>query len=327
MSSTLVNVPAVALALGLAACSSSSGGSNALPHALGGQPDGDAGAGGAGADGGGSAVPAPIKAPPFGQWTRLISQRWKLDPGSEGYWCTRVTVAEDIWVNGFRALAPLGTHHATLGKDAGGPDGTFRCGGFSTGSELLFGSGVGTDPMQLPDGLAVKIAAGEQLLLNLHVNNVGQDVLTGTSAVEVLTMAPGGVVHEVGFVLAGLSGGLTVVPGQSTQTGRCTPGQDVTLLTVGPHMHTRGVHQLVTTAQGTEPPVVLFDGAYSFSSQSAHWLPQPVVVSPGGHIDVICTYQNDSPSTLVFGEHTSDEMCYAGLYHYPRFQSGSTCVR
>lgn len=269
-----------------------------------------------------SEIPAPITAPPPGKWTTLISQSWSLEPGTEGYWCQRVTVQEDFWVSGMRSVAPPGTHHTTLGKDSGGPDGTFRCGGFSTGSELLYGAGVGTDPVELPSGLAIKVAAGEQLLLNLHVLNVTDKVLSETAGIEVLALDPASVETEVGFVLAGLAGGLTVPPGESSQTGHCTMPVDVTVLSVFPHMHTHGIHQLVTAA-GTDAP--LFDGSYTFDEQLNHWLPSPVVVPAQGQVEVTCTYRNESANTLRFGESTNDEMCFAGLYHYPRFTQGSTC--
>jgi len=273
-------------------------------------------------DGGDSEVPVPITAPPTGTWVNLVSQSWSLEPGTEGYWCQRVTVAEDFWVSGMRAVAPSGTHHTTLGKDSGGPDGTFRCGGFSTGSELLFGSGVGTDEVELPSGLAIKVTAGEQLFLNLHVLNVTDKVLSQTSAIEVLALDPASVVDEVGFVLAGVAGGLTVVPGESTQTGHCTMPEDVTVLSVFPHMHTHGVHQLVTAAGAGAP---LFDGPYTFTEQRNYWLDPAVVVPAQGRVEVTCTYQNDTSRTLQFGEGTNDEMCFVGLYHYPRFTRGSTC--
>jgi hypothetical protein len=269
---------------------------------------------------------APITAPPPGRWTSLIGESWRLAPGDEGYWCKRVTVAEDIWVTGFRAIAPAGTHHTTLGKDSGGPDGTFRCGGFSTGSELLFGSGVGTDETLLPTGIAVKLAAGEQILLNLHVYNTGAEPLAETSGIEILAVDPAAVEHEAAFVLAGVAGGLTVPPGESTQTGTCTPRSAVTLLSVGAHMHTKGVHQRVTAYPTADAPVVLSDAPYDFSEQTGVWLDAPFVLPAGGHVEVTCTYRNETARTLVFGEGTEDEMCYAGLYHYPRFRTGSTCV-
>ena len=263
-----------------------------------------------------------ITAPAPGKWTTLVSQEWELDPGAEGYWCKRITVAEDFWVSGMRSVAPSGTHHTTLGKDSGGPDGTFRCGGFSTGSELLYGSGVGTDSVELPTGLAIKVNAGEQLLLNLHVLNVTDKVLSQASAIEVLAVEDSAVVEEVGFVLAGVAGGLEVVPGESTQVGHCTMPVDVTVLSVIPHMHTRGVHQVVT-ATGAGAP--LFDGPYAFSEQLNYWLEPAAVIPAEGRVDVTCTYGNETGRTLRFGEGTNDEMCFAGLYHYPRFTRGSTC--
>jgi hypothetical protein len=271
--------------------------------------------------------PKPITAPAPGTWARLIENSWKLDPGSEGYWCRRVTVAEDIWVKGFRPVSPLGTHHATLGKDPGGPDGTFRCGGFSTGSDLLFASGLGTEDLVLPDGLAVKIAAGEQLLLNVHVFNTSAKPLDGTSGVEIIAASEADVVNEVAFVLAGLAGGLTVAPGLTTQTGRCTFPSETRILSVGAHMHTRGVHQRVIAHPTPDASVVLTDAAYDFSEQIGVWLDNPAVIPAGGSLEVECTYQNDTANTLHFGESTNDEMCYAGLFHYPRFQDGSTCVK
>jgi len=176
--------------------------------------------------------------------------------------------------------------------------------------------------MELPAGLSIKVTAGEQLLLNLHVLNTTDKVLSQTSAIEVLALDPASVVDEVGFVLAGVAGGLTVVPGESTQVGHCTMPVAVTVLSVFPHMHTRGGHQVVTTSATADP---LFDGPYTFNEQLNYWLEPPVVVPAQGQVEVTCTYRNDSGSTLRFGEGTNDEMCFAGLYHYPRFTRGSTC--
>jgi len=271
--------------------------------------------------------PEPITAPLPYTWARLIDDSWKLDPGSEGYWCRRVTVADDIWIKGFRPVSPQGTHHATIGRDSGGPDGSFRCGGFSTGTDLLFASGLGTTDLLLPDGLAVKISAGEQLLLNLHVFNPSSTPSAGTSGVEAMAVNQTDVVNEVAFVLAGLAGGLTVAPGVTTQTGRCTFPAETTILSVGAHMHTRGIHQRVIAHPTPDVSIPLADAPYDFSEQTGVWLDKPVVIPAGGTVEVECTFENETANTLRFGESTNDEMCYAGLFHYPRFQNGSTCVK
>ena len=268
----------------------------------------------------------PIDDLPLGEWTRLINQKWNLDAGSEGYWCRRVTVASDVLIHGFRAVAPKGTHHTTLGKDSGGPDGTFRCSGFSTGTNLIYGSGVGSAEMVFPDGIAVRVKAGEQLLLNVHVYDVSDEALSGDSAIEVIALSPDELTDEAALVLAGKASGLEVVPGESTQTGRCTLPSDTTAFSIGPHMHTRGVHQRVTMHSATGEATTVLDRDYDFTEQLSYPLETPMLLGKGAFIEVECSYSNPTAQTLTFGESTQNEMCYAGIYHYPVFQSGSTCV-
>src|SRR5579871_6747718 len=57
-----------------------------------------------------------LQAPPANQWAALLQIDWALAPGSEAFWCKRVSVQSDFWIRGFRAIAPTGTHHVTLSK-------------------------------------------------------------------------------------------------------------------------------------------------------------------------------------------------------------------
>ena len=47
-------------------------------------------------------------------WRTLITGEWAMPPGAEGYVCARQTIDEDLYVNGFDAIKPLGTHHTLL---------------------------------------------------------------------------------------------------------------------------------------------------------------------------------------------------------------------
>src|SRR6478672_36469 len=73
----------------------------------------DGGAQEAPADGGSSDTPADAGSVDDG-YGQLITGDWTLPPGKEGYFCSRKTVDEDFFVNGFDAIAPLGTHHTLL---------------------------------------------------------------------------------------------------------------------------------------------------------------------------------------------------------------------
>ena len=49
-------------------------------------------------------------------------------PGTESYTCARNTMTEDLYVNGFEAINPQGTHHTLLTMgDADKPDGVIDC--------------------------------------------------------------------------------------------------------------------------------------------------------------------------------------------------------
>jgi len=304
--------------LGLAACSSVG-----REHKVGGN--------GVTSDGGGAdAAPAdsldPVTAPAPGQWAPLIAHSWKLDANTEGYWCKRVTVAEDIWVTGFRATRTPGIHHVTLGVDQGEP-GAFRCTGFSLGNDLMFGTGQGGGEFTFPEGVAVKISAGQSLLLNLHLFNTTESPIAETSSIDIMAVDAANVQHEAALVLAGTMA-LSIPPGQvSTSHGGCAVTADTTLVGVGPHMHTHGIHEKVAVVTAAGDSTVLMDEPYDFGDQHYRPLGPPVLLPAGGHVAVDCTYQNDTASTLTFGESTNDEMCFAGLYHYPRMANGTTCTQ
>lgn len=267
----------------------------------------------------------PIAAPPLGQWAPLIGHGWELEPGKEGYWCKRLTVAEDIYVSSFRAIPQVGIHHITLGVDSG-QAGAFRCTGFSVGNNLMFSTGAGGGQFDFPAGVAVKLTAGQSLLLNLHLYNTSPEPLGDTTTIEVIAMDPAAVQHEAALVLAGTMAISIPGPGQTTVHGGCALSSDTTLLSVGPHMHTLGIHQTVTAVPAAGTPTVVLDEPYNFDDQSYRPLNPPVLVPAGGQVLVDCTYQNDSTATVGFGESTNTEMCFAGLFHYPRMANGSVCT-
>lgn len=320
-----------AFALALGACggsedgsgASSGGSGNAGSGASGGSGNGGSGAGGSGATGGQGGGDG---------WQLLVSGDWSMDPGDEGYVCVRYTLPEDMYVSGFRPIAPFGTHHTVLSvEDDGKPDGQYDCTGGMNGPRMLYGSGVGTDPLQFPAGVAVKISAGEQINLNLHLFNATPDTISGTSAIEVLPVDASEVQHEAIAVLAGKDQGLFVDTGETTETGLCTAPIAVNVFAVMPHMHTLGSHMKVASL-GSNPSTLL-DTDYDFEEQRFRLVDPPAKLQKGDQLQVDCTYINDTGDAVHYGESTLDEMCYAGTYIYaedPTIKlqtSGVTCTK
>ena len=251
-------------------------------------------------------------------YVRLISGAWSLPPSTEKYVCVRLTAASDLFIRSLRPVAPAGTHHTVLMLGPpDGPDGTTDCTS-ALGKPAIFGSGVGTETLDLPDGVAVHVRPGQQMLLNLHLFNATDAPMTGTSGVEILAAAPGDVRHEAGIVLIGKALGLTVPPNLSTQVGRCTTPANVTVFAIGPHMHMLGRHMKVTYASATGASArVLHDQPYSFDEQRFGMLAPQLVTAAGGRITVECTYMNPTGQTVYFGESSTQEMCYAVAFVHP----------
>jgi hypothetical protein len=190
-----------------------------------------------------------------------------------------------------------------------------ECDAATLGTQNLFGAGVGGMPRQLPEGLAMKLQAGSQLLLNLHLFNVTDQPLSGHSGSwireidekDVKTLADGVVAGPVK---------LSVPPGRSMTTGTCTFNRDGTLFGIMPHMHQLGVAMRVVAHSPARADVVLFDGPYSFDNQVTYPIDM-LKFQAGDTVDITCIYENPTDQTRHWGESTKDEMCVAGLGRFP----------
>lgn len=258
-------------------------------------------------------------------WQTLVEGDWSMPAGSEGYVCVRATVPEDIYVSGFSAISPLGTHHTllTAEPDSDEPDEVFDCNASTNGPRMLFGSGVGTNDIHFPEGVAVKLEAGSRVLLNLHLFNTSTETLTGRSGTLIDVMSPDEVEHEAEGILAGKVAGLTVEPGITTQTGSCTMSHDVTIFAAAPHMHQLGSHMKTVAVPANGEPRVLVDAPYSFDEQIYYPVDPLLELSAGDRITVECGYTNPGPETVYFGDSTTAEMCFTGIYRYPKGEGES----
>ena len=260
-----------------------------------------------------------------GAFSTLVSADWRMPAGEEGYWCARVTVPEDTYITEFRPIAPQGTHHTALSVDlAGGQDGVFPCQASTIGFEILFGSGVGTESFALPEGVAFKVAAGKQVLLNLHLYNYGEGELTGTSGIEIRKANPADIQYQAETVYV-TNFDLEVPSGASTHEVSCQMNGDVTVFGVFPHMHKLGTHMRGWAVKEDGGEVVLHDQDYTFEEQ-LDWRVEPAVsLKRGDMVRGICTFENPG-GPVSFGDSTDAEMCVLGLYRYPAVGGLSLCL-
>jgi hypothetical protein len=254
-------------------------------------------------------------------WQDLISGSWQVPSGSEIYTCVRTTLDHDVSIRSFEAINPRGTHHTvlTVGPPSA-PDGQTPCNSFEQHNTLIFGSGVGTNPFEFPEGVAVRLHAGQQLLLNLHLFNTSGADITGTSGTRALVVEPSEVTAEAESILAGTLS-LTLPPKEETKTlATCTINSESTLFGVQPHMHQLGTHMKVVARVGGVDQVI-HDGDYDFGEQPIYPM-APLKMGPGDTLHVECTHMNTTDAVVNWGESSKAEMCHGGVYRYPAANSG-----
>ncbi len=250
-------------------------------------------------------------------YERIIEGSWTLEPGSENpNFCVQKPLTEDVYIHAIRPVRPPGTHHTllTVGTDQQ------EC-ITAVASGFVYAAGLGSEGLVLPDGVALKLPAGKVLNLGLHIFNTGTTEVSGTSAMEVVTMDPKDVVYESDSVLAGPIG-FTLPAHQETKiTDTCQLTADQSVYALFPHMHQLGTH-IKTTVNIGGVPMVLHDGDYQFNEQFQIPIEPTLKLSAGDSVDTECTYDNTTDRDATFGESSNNEMCFSVLFRYPKQQLG-----
>lgn len=273
------------------------------------------------------AAPDPVDSANSEGWTALIGRSWTLPIGATNtYRCTRIRVDNDMWIAGFRAAAPLGTHHAVLTiSSAGGQVGDYDCGAGSLDTQMLYAAGVGTDDLLFPPGVAMHLAAGTFINLNLHLFNATDNPLANSSGVLARVVQPADVVHEADMMFSGTFAINIPNDGQRhTAQGGCTAPTDWHIFTLWPHMHQTGVHQTWTLAHGGTV-TALIDDDFLFEEQRNYPIAD-TLIRKGDVINTVCTYINNTKTTMTWGDGSDREMCFTGMYKYPAGGSLFQCT-
>jgi hypothetical protein len=284
--------------------------------------------GACGKDAAPSADDAPPDAAQGTGYTRLIGRTWNLPAGANVYRCTRVTVPEDMYITAIDVQQPPGAHHTLLtlagANGTAGPDGDHDCTATSIGMYMLFAAGVGTPPIALPAGVGVKVSAGQQLHLNLHLLNTNDVSQSGDSAILVKTQ-PEPPAQLAEMVLAGpLELDIPSTNQPVSFTGDCTATSPYTLFAVWPHMHQFATRQKVELVAG-ERTSVLHDRPFQFDEQGYFPVEPMAQVATGDRVRVTCTFVNASGNAVTYGDGPDKEMCFAGLYRFPATGSNQYC--
>ena len=184
----------------------------------------------------------------------------------------------------------------------------------------LGGWAPGLQYQKLPAGSGFWLPQGADIVLQVHYHKNGKPE-TDLSQVG-LQFAKGPVDKHVRWESVD-NELITIQPGDShyeVKADMQLPAS-VTLLDVIPHMHLIG-HDMTVTAtlpDGTKHELIHVD-PYDFNWQTRYTYKQPVHMPKGTRLDLVAHYDNSSanphnpnnpPKKVVFGEQTTNEMCFA----------------
>ena len=307
-------------------------------------------------------VPAP---PPVGQGYQLRLPPFKIEPGKEleVFYATQITDENgnspegDIFVNGVDIFYPTGSHHfilyrvTRLGLRRGlleknvvsgigvNPEDTFRVVDPKEGEHLalldrlpIIGSQRAETTIRFPENVALRIAGDTVFDMNSHyVNLLGTEELIGETYVNLWTLPPEAVKHEV-RVFAVSNKDIEVLP----QTTSIVEGEwlvekelrllkllgygEVTELNVfqlTSHMHRHGelfeVYRI--------PTGELLHRSIAYDNAPLDQFNPPLKLTAGDGLRFECTHSNfDTQTPIRYGVTSEDEMAIMVGFYYLKSQ-------
>lgn len=274
----------------------------------------------AGDDRGGSSTP---------QVFQFRTGGFEIPPGTEFYHCfivkseTGGTATAEVGARRFAYTAGSpGLHHIVIFSDPNDEaEGDRACEVFENNWEVRYAGGTVTDPLDMPDGVAMPVRTVETWVIQFHYLNAGTEPIYDDTLVEITYTEPGESFVPAGLVVAGNTD--FQIPPSTTGyevQGVCeapvgTP--DLNVFAVWPHMHQYGRHFKVEHARSGSTNV-LIDAAWAFADQPMWRYDTPVVFGAGDTVTTTCTYDNATTSSIPFGESSTQEMCFDFFFYYPR---------
>lgn len=199
-------------------------------------------------------------------------------------------------------------------KDDATPGAGWTCfGGPGTSNPQVVGGWVpGTPVTQYPENTGVRLKAGTVLVVQVHYNlQSGPPAPDRTQIKLQYAKTP---VSKPAYILAEAQWSFAIPPNSTGYTATDTESGSpvaVTVYGVLPHMHTLGRQIRVETTSGQ----CLVDiPKWDFHWQQFYFFKTPVQVPAGQARKMTCTWDNPNPTTVTWGEGTSDEMCLNYVY-------------
>ena len=234
-------------------------------------------------------------------------------------------------------------------KDAADAGPGYQCfGGPSVGNAPLVGGWVpGMQPVFFPEGAAISVEAGSQIVMQIHYNALGladpASVPEDRTEVGLWVLSAGEKPTHIVRIDGLAHSQIQIASGDPNSVQKKTFPYPLagTLIGVVPHMHLLGTQIGVrhkSIADGEDTCLVDIPD-WDFNWQQFYWYEQDnyVPLMPGDEFELTCVYDNSasnqpvvngeqlSPKNVVWGEGTLDEMCLNYIVTMSAAPSDSMC--
>jgi hypothetical protein len=176
-----------------------------------------------------------------------------------------------------------------------------------------------TQVLALPTGLAVKVPAGKQIVLQAHYINTTGATHSTRDWVKMSSIDPSLVKDYVNYFVTN-DDGFEIPPNAPLQrTTTCAIDRDYQVALALPHMHELGQHFKleVLDDQGAvidTPLETDWQDSYTSHPPVKTWtMEAPYMLRKGQTLRQTCTWDNSSASPVIF----PSEMCLAFFYYWP----------
>lgn len=238
------------------------------------------------------------------------TDEYTLDPGQERFLCFAANTEEDLVIQSVSHEARSGLHHIIFSKtSAPEPDGFSECDTlFRLTWEPMYLTGAGASSLDLPEGFAHRVAAGTQMVAQLHLLNTSDEPIHDSLEIRLHASKAESPKPVAGYAFGNFDVHLPPLQAGSVE-GECDVKEDVHLLAAFPHMHLLGKRLTFHVARaGGDFSQVFERNPYDFDDQ--HMESLDLSLSAGDRTRVNCEYENPYDHEITFGESTNNEMCF-----------------
>jgi hypothetical protein len=264
---------------------------------------------------------AIVPAPPSGAVQYDFPEQI-VAPGADVQTCYFLDpLAEDVFIKALDSYQSKFGHHLILFRaEKPEPVGSVRdCTSVQDMVNLMpVISSVNFGLQEFPEGMAVRVPAGAQLVLQQHIVNTSENALRLRDAVHVRYAPKAEVQILAGFY--GLADVDFVMPphNEFTSTWECTVPRDMNVLMMGPHMHEWGKTFMAQAGPTGNLQTIIDVPEWRAEMRdkppvTAYSKEAPLLLKQGDLIRTKCTWMNTTPEPLIFPY----EMCATYGYYFP----------